>query len=172
MLIEAYDVGLECPACEPGAEVWTASVTTAADLSEIMPYMNAVVERGQYTPSVPTLVWRDGAHKIFLRAHQFGVSNVRDRAQAEALVAELVKLLNDTWEDRDHITPDHTVRTKPKVLDVLRHLPRANCGACGVPSCMAFAVALCEGDKSLDDCPPLREESAAGERQMLVELGL
>jgi ArsR family metal-binding transcriptional regulator len=37
---------------------------------------------------------------------------------------------------------------------------------------MAFAVALCEGDKSLDDCPLLETESAADERQRLIGLGL
>jgi len=172
MLIEAYDVDLHCPACEPGAEAWVATVTTTADLSEIMPYVNGVVDRGQYTPAVPTLVWREGAHKLFLKARQFGISNLRDRAHAEAKVAALVQFLNDTWDKRDGITPDFSTRVKPKVLDVLRLLPRANCGDCGVPSCMAYAVALCEGDKSLDDCPPLAMKSATDDRARLVELGL
>jgi ArsR family metal-binding transcriptional regulator len=172
MLIEAYDVDLQCPACEPGAEIWTATVTAAADLSELMPYVNAVVDRGQYAPSVPTLVWRDGPHKLFLRPHQFGVSNVRDRAQADARVAALVQFLNDTWEGRHRITPDHTTRTKPKVLDVLRLLPRSNCGDCGVPSCMAFAVALCEGDKNLEACPTLVTDPANDAPKRLIELGL
>jgi ArsR family metal-binding transcriptional regulator len=172
MLIEAYDVDLHCPACEPGAEVWVATVPTAADLSELMPYVNAVVEKGQYTPSVPTLVWREGAHKLFLKAHEFGISNLRDRTHGEAKVVALVQFLNDTWDKRDGITPDHSTRVKPKVLDVLKLLPRANCGDCGVPSCMAYAVALCEGEKGLDDCPLLRTQPAVGQRERLVELGL
>jgi len=172
MLIETYDVDLHCPACEPGAEVWVATVTTAADLSELMPYVNAVVEKGEYTPGVPTLVWREGAHKLFLKAHQIGISNLGDRTHAETKVAALVRFLNDTWSRRDDITPDVSTRVKPKVLDVLRLLPRANCGECGVPSCMAYAVALCEGAKSLDDCPPLALESASANRTGLIALGL
>ena len=172
MLIESYEMDLNCPACEPGAEVWMATVTTAAELSELMPYVNAVVEKGEYTPSAPALVWRHGAHKVFLKARQLGVSNLRDRTEAESEVAGLVQFLNETWDGRASITPDFSTRSKPKVLDVLKLLPRSNCGQCGVPSCMAFAVALAEGDRSLDDCPPLRLEAEAPRRAKLVRLGL
>jgi len=58
MLIENYQIELSCPACEPGSEVWVATVTTSVELSELMPYVNAVVQKGEYTPGVPTLVWR------------------------------------------------------------------------------------------------------------------
>lgn len=171
MLIDEYEVELSCPACEPGAEIWAATVATAADLSELIPYVNALVERGEYTPSVPTLIWREGEHKLFVRAHQIGISNLRDRPAGESKVAELVRFLNETWERRDAISPDFAVRTRLKVLDVLKHLPRTNCGQCGVPSCMAFAVALSQGDRSLDECPPLLDAGAEG-RRMLAELGL
>ena len=172
MLIDGYEMELNCPACEPGAEVWAATVAISADLSELMPYVNAVVEKGDYTPGVPTFVWKDGAHKVFLRSHQLGISNLSDRAHAESEVARVVQFLNETWDARDRLTPDFSTRSKPKVLEVLRLLPRTNCGACGVPSCMAYAVALAEGDKSLDDCPPLMLEAAARNREKLVELGL
>jgi ArsR family metal-binding transcriptional regulator len=172
MLIDVYDIELNCPACEPGAEVWAATVTTAAELSELMPYVNALVEKGEYTPSVPTIVWREGAHKLFLRARQIGISNLRDRAHAEREIARLVEFVNETWDGRGNITPDFSTRSKPKVLEVLKLLPRTNCGQCGVPSCMAFAVALAEGDSSRDDCPPLMLEAEAQKREKLAEIGL
>ena len=151
MLIDGYEIELYCPACDPGAEVWAATVTTVAELSELMPYVNAVVEKADYTPAVPALVWRDGAHKLFLKARQLGINNLRDRTHAEHEVARVVQFLNETWDKRDSITPDFSIRSKPKVLDVFKLLPRTNCGQCGVPSCMAYAVALAEGNKSLDD---------------------
>lgn len=172
MLIDGYEMDLYCPACDPGAEAWAATVTTVVELSELMPYVNAVVEKGDYTPSVPTLVWRQGAHKVFLRSRQLGISNLSDRDHAESEVDRLVQFLNETWDARERITPDFSTRSKPKVLEILKLLPRTNCGECGVPSCMAYAVALAEGDKSLDDCPPLMLEAAAQNRGRLAELGL
>lgn len=172
MLIDSYDIELYCPPCEPGTEVWAATATTDAELSELLPYVNALVDRGEYTPGVPALVWRDGAHKLFLKAHEVGVNNLNDRADAEREVARIVKFLNETWDDRANITPDYTTRTKPNVLEVLKLLPRTNCGQCGVPSCMAFAVALAKGDKSFAECPPLMLEEESHNREKLAELGL
>jgi ArsR family metal-binding transcriptional regulator len=172
MLIDSYEIDLYCPACHPGAEAWAATVDTIVELSELMPYVNGAVEKGEFSPSVPTLVWRKGAHKVFLRSRQFGISNLSDRDHAEREVEKLVRFLNQPWDSREHLTPDFSLRSKPKALEVFRLLPRANCGDCGVPSCMAYAVALIEGEKSLDDCPPLMLRDSARNRQSLIELGL
>jgi hypothetical protein len=38
-------------------------------------------------------------------------------------------------------------------LELYKHLRKTNCGECRVPSCMAFAVAVVQGQKKLRDCP-------------------
>ena len=38
-------------------------------------------------------------------------------------------------------------------LDVLKLLDGSNCRKCGKPTCMAFAVAICNGQKRLEECP-------------------
>jgi ArsR family metal-binding transcriptional regulator len=172
MLIEDYEIDLYCPPCDPGSEAWVATVKAGADLSELMPYVNAVVERGEYLPGVPTLVWREGAHKFFLKSHEMGINNLHDRAHAERKVENLIRLLNDTWENREGITPDFTTLSKPTVLEVFKLLPRTNCGECGVPSCMAYAAKLIDGENSLDDCPPLKLDTEAQNREQLADLGL
>jgi acetyl-CoA decarbonylase/synthase complex subunit gamma len=43
-------------------------------------------------------------------------------------------------------------------LEIYRHLPRTNCGDCGVPTCLAFAMKLASKQASLDDCPHVSEE--------------
>ncbi len=40
-------------------------------------------------------------------------------------------------------------------LDVYKLLSRANCGECGIATCMAFAVAVIRQEKQLGDCPRL-----------------
>ncbi len=44
-------------------------------------------------------------------------------------------------------------------LDIYKQLPKTNCGECGVPTCLAFAMKLAAGGASLDACPHVTEEA-------------
>ena len=44
-------------------------------------------------------------------------------------------------------------------LDIYKLLPRTNCGDCGVPTCLAFAMKLARKQASLDECPHASEEA-------------
>jgi len=51
--------------------------------------------------------------------------------------------------------------TPPKpltMIDILKHLDKSNCGACGEATCTAFAALAARGRKRLVDCPRLTEE--------------
>lgn len=43
-------------------------------------------------------------------------------------------------------------------LEVFAILPKTNCRKCGLPTCLAFAVAVIQGGKNLGDCPDLAED--------------
>ena len=38
-------------------------------------------------------------------------------------------------------------------LEIYKQLPKKNCGECGTPTCLAFAMALAAGKGALDSCP-------------------
>lgn len=43
---------------------------------------------------------------------------------------------------------------KPKsTVEILQHLEKSNCRECGFPSCLAFALAVFKGERSLGACP-------------------
>ena len=46
-------------------------------------------------------------------------------------------------------------------LDIFKLLPRTNCGECGVPTCMAFAMRLAAKNAELAACPYASEEAKA-----------
>jgi acetyl-CoA decarbonylase/synthase complex subunit gamma len=46
-------------------------------------------------------------------------------------------------------------------LEIYKHLPRTNCGECGNPTCLAFAMQLSQKKVSLDQCPKVTEEGRA-----------
>ena len=46
-------------------------------------------------------------------------------------------------------------------IEIYKKLPRTNCGDCGVPTCMAFAMKLAAGQAELSACPHVSEEAKA-----------
>jgi len=38
-------------------------------------------------------------------------------------------------------------------IEIFKLLPKTNCGKCGVPTCLAFAMALAAGKAELASCP-------------------
>ena len=51
------------------------------------------------------------------------------------------------------------VVTEPHLEKIVSCLPGANCGACGMPGCMAFAQSLIKGENSLGSCRVMEEEA-------------
>ena len=46
-------------------------------------------------------------------------------------------------------------------LDIYKQLPKTNCGDCGVPTCLAFAMKLAAKQASLEQCPHVTAEAKA-----------
>jgi len=94
------------------------------------------------------------------------------QTEAEDILEWLKKEINATWERRGEITPSFEVAVPPRVLDVLKLLPRTNCRACGQPTCMVFAVQVCQGAQGLAACPCLDPENLKRLREYLGQFHL
>ena len=46
-------------------------------------------------------------------------------------------------------------------LDIFKLLPQTNCGDCGVPTCLAFAMKLAASQAELSACPHVSDEAKA-----------
>jgi len=46
-------------------------------------------------------------------------------------------------------------------IEIFKYLPKTNCGKCGVPTCLAFAMSLAAGKAELAACPFVSPESKA-----------
>jgi acetyl-CoA decarbonylase/synthase complex subunit gamma len=63
-------------------------------------------------------------------------------------------------------------------LDIFKLLPKTNCGDCGIPTCLAFAMKLAQKKAELSECPHASEEAkevlgAASEPPMrLLKIGI
>jgi acetyl-CoA decarbonylase/synthase, CODH/ACS complex subunit gamma len=46
-------------------------------------------------------------------------------------------------------------------IEIFKLLPKTNCGACGIPTCLAFAMSLAAGKTQLVKCPYVSDEARA-----------
>jgi acetyl-CoA decarbonylase/synthase complex subunit gamma len=46
-------------------------------------------------------------------------------------------------------------------IEIFKKLPKTNCGECGVPTCLAFAMKLAAGQAELASCPHVSDEAKA-----------
>lgn len=173
MIIEKYDVEVFTPPCDPGAERYAAKAHLTADITEILPYLNASLRGAVYLPEAHALTWKKAGHNVAFHADEIAVSNVADRDGAEKELRGIINLVNQTWERRAEITPDHTTRQRPAPMAIYKLLPNTNCKQCGEPTCFSFALKLAVSQKKLADCPPLTEpqyaDKLAGLEAIIIE---
>lgn len=161
MLIQHYDVEIFTPPCEPGAERFSAKALLTADISDVLPYLNATLHGAVYSRSAHALTWKKGGHHFAFHAYEIATSNVEDREEAVKELEGLIGLVNRTWERRSEITPDATERRRPTAMALYKLLPGTNCRHCGQPTCWNFALKLVAAQAELTACLPLYEPASA-----------
>jgi len=168
MLIERYDVEVTTPPCEPGAERFNAAARFGVDISDVLPYLNAVWRGAIYDHVNHFLTWRTGGRSITVRPHEIAVSRLEDRDEAERVVESLVERINRTWERRNEIEPSTERRQRLKALEVYKLLPGTNCKSCGQPTCFVFAAKLAAGEVDVEKCAPRFTDAYAKKRENLL----
>jgi ArsR family metal-binding transcriptional regulator len=127
------------------------------NISEVLPYLNTVLKGYQFYKDPPALTLRFEGKLITVCSEMIAINIVRDEAEADSILGWLKQEINDTWKRRREIKASLETAPKPRILDILRLLPKTNCRECGQPTCMVFATQLTEGSKALDDCRLLDE---------------
>jgi len=87
------------------------------------------------------------------------ISN-NDEEEATKIIEWLKREINAAWENRREIEPSYESAPIPKVLEILKLLPKNNCKECGQTTCMVFASMVAEGAKDAEDCPPLEDSNS------------
>lgn len=172
MLIEHYEIEVFTPPCDPGTERYAARARFMNDISDILPYLNALLRGAIYYPTANALTWKTGGHNFAYHAFEIGISNLEDRDEAERELIRLVDFVNRTWENRAEITPDTTTRPRPTPMAVFQLLPKTNCKQCFEPTCFTFALNLAASKKKLSDCPLLFQPQYAKSLAALEEIVL
>jgi len=158
MLLKGYQKEIFRPKCNPGFQSVHCIAHLDQDVSEALPYLNTVLGGFEYFRDPPAVTFRLHGKLLTVHGRRIAVNALEDEAEAERILRWMQREINEAWEQRDRIQPSYEGRTKPKVLEVLKRLPKSNCGQCGQPTCMVFAVLVTEGAKTADECPALEDD--------------
>jgi ArsR family metal-binding transcriptional regulator len=159
MLLTSYRKEVIRPECRPEAESVHCIAHLDQDIGEVIPYLNAILGGFQFIKDPPMVSFKLHGKLIAIHARKICVNALRDEAEGDKIVEWLKQEINDTWERRAEIKPSFESAPKPKVIEILRLLPKTNCRECGQPTCMVFATQVAEGGKGPEDCPPLSGEN-------------
>jgi len=166
-----YDLHLDAPGCEPGAEYWNATARFEDDISAVFPYLNAIWKNAIYSPGANQITYQTTDRAVALKRHEITISNLPDRDTATVEMEKVVADLNRIWMDRENLTPLHTARKRLVAMEIYQLLPQTNCKLCGQPSCFAFASKITVGEVKVEACTPLFDEAQYGEkRQALLDM--
>jgi len=137
---------------------WGVYFKLDADVRELFPYINGTVEGAQYYDRPPHVRFvRDGAN-CSLYPIEAMAAPFRGRDHIFDFIEGLVVFLNDLYDRRAELTPNHKIHREPaSIVDIVKALPRTNCQKCGYATCMAFAAALRNSETTPNDCPDFAE---------------
>ena len=139
------------------------------DITEILPYINAVIKSASYNKGASTLTYAKERRLINLYNIKITIAKADDIIDAWVVLDEVKKLINDTYRIRDTIKPNYEEKVKVTALQIYGWLPKTNCRVCGEATCLAFACKLLLGEQKLSKCMPLSTESKFAENKKIMQ---
>ena len=160
------DKTLPCLA-EPGKIIVIGKPSRSLD--DVLPFLATLPGVIAYNPETLTLTFRRPHGFMTLYPEKIYITQVKDSQEGLELLAALVEAVNATWEHRVELVAVTAARRAPRWLDLWTLLPQTNCKQCGEATCMAFAAALLQQTRLLNECLPLASDPAFGDRRATLE---
>ncbi len=159
MLLTGYTKEIFRAKCNPEFESVHCHAHLKEDVSEVLPYLNTELGGHGFSKDPPSVTFKVHGRLITIHSDKIAVNALKDEEEADKILTWLKNQINDTWERRGEISPSYEAAPKPRVIEILKLLPKTNCRECGRPTCMVFSTLVAEGVKDASDCPPMGPEN-------------
>ena len=121
--------------------------------------MNAFLGGLTYTQDPPSVTFKVQGKLSTGHPKKIAINALKDEEEATKIIEWLKREINAAWKNRGEIEPSYRSVPIPKILEILKLLPKTNCGECNQTTCMVFASMVAEGAKGAEDCPPLDDSN-------------
>jgi len=159
MLLQSYKNNIFRPECNSSFQSLHCIAHLDEDIGAARPYLNSFLGGLTFYQSPPAVTLSVHGKLITVQAREIAVNALKDEKEADRILEWIKRKINNVWERREEIEPKYDGIQKPKVLEILKLLPKTNCRECGQPTCMVFSTLVTDGVKGPDDCPQLVEEN-------------
>lgn len=140
MLLKSYAKEVFRAKCNPEFEAVHCIARLDQDVAPELPFLNAVLGGFEYLKDPPAVSFKVYGKLIKVDGHEIAVNALKDEAEADKILEWLKNEINNVWENRDHIKPSYEGVSKPKIIEILKLLPKTNCRECGQPTCMVLPL--------------------------------
>jgi ArsR family metal-binding transcriptional regulator len=122
-------------------------------IQDLLPYLAASLRGCNYVHGSDIIDLMEAGHIIGISPRQITITGVEGREEADRLCSDYYERIRDVERRKSTITPVYEKRTTLRVLDILRALPKTNCGSCSAPTCTAFAAKVFRREVDISACP-------------------
>lgn len=133
------------------------------DLRKLFPYINASYEGAKFFGNPERVYFVLDDIMCTLYSSEIIAAPFQDQEHAKVFADKLIGVLNDFYDNRSSIAPNHKKLLPLQPLDIYKLLPQTNCRDCGFGSCLAFAGAVSKNKASPAQCPgfskPISEQA-------------
>jgi len=140
------------------------------DLTEVFPYLNVVMREASYNVHGPTFTFMDRYRMVSMYPRRIAIAKADEIVDAWRVLEGIRRRASEVWARRGEIEPSCEMRERPPALEILKRLPRTNCGACGEATCTAFAVKVWSGGAAVSECAPVFSGDYQRLKDALVEV--
>ncbi len=164
MLLKTYEKEIFRPKCNPSFQSLHCIAHLEEDIHEVLPYLNTVLGGETYTKDPPSVTFKAHGKLITVHSEKIAINALRDEQEADTIIKWLKREINEAWEGRAEIKPSFhgASHSRPQILEILKLLPKTNCGDCAQKTCMVFASLVADGAKGSENCPSINKDSKAG----------
>ena len=159
MLLKSYTKEIFNNECMPSAMSVQCFAHLNEDVGAALPYLNAFLGGHTYIQDPPSVTFKVQGKLITVHSKKIAINALKDEEEATKIIEWLKREINVVWENRGEIEPKYESAPIPKILEILKLLPKTNCRVCGQTTCMVFASMMAEGAKVAEDCPPLDDSN-------------
>jgi len=152
MLLKSYTKKIFRAECNPKFESLHCVATLHQNIEPVLPYLNAVLGGFEYFTEPPSVTFKAQGKLITVSGKQIAINALKDEEEAEKILSWLKREINDAWKNRSKIKPSFRGMPKPKIIEIIKLLPKSNCRECNEPTCLVFATRVAEGVKEASDC--------------------
>ena len=155
MLLKSYTKEIFNNECMPGAMSVQCFAHLEEDVGKALPYLNASLGGHTFTQNPVSVTFKVQGKLITIHPQKIAINALKDEAEATKIIEWLKREINSAWENRNEIEPSFESTPTPKLIEILKLLPKTNCRECGLATCMVFATLMVDGVKGHEDCPTI-----------------